>query len=162
MYRNSWMSCENWDMMKREEEAIFLTKCLIFQVYFLLAFVSPLPMSQGWHVIESHLTSAALHLQQLLSPPLQHFCQCYLLFSLLRHKSRAAWRDSELAHTHCHSLCWATCVLGWATAQLGFVVIRVLGGTKQLLWPSKDPCAELHQIKGFMLQAEDLDSKSVF
>lgn len=40
-------------------------------------------------------------------------------------------------------------------AQLGFVVIRVLGGTKGLLrdphGPGKDPCAELHQIKGFML-----------
>lgn len=34
-YRNSWMSSENWDIRKREE-AIFLIKCLIFQVYFLL------------------------------------------------------------------------------------------------------------------------------
>jgi len=42
---------------------------------------------------------------------------------------------------------------------------RLLGGIKLLIWdpqgPGKDPCAELHQIKEFMLQAEILESKSM-
>jgi len=53
--------------------------------------------------------------------------------------------------------------------RLGFVLTshdrRLLGGIKLLIWdpqgPGKDPCAELHQIKEFMLQAEILESKSM-
>lgn len=61
-YKNSWMSSENWDIRKREEEVIFLIKCLIFQVYFLLpklCFTSSYEPKMTSHWVTSHFSCIA-------------------------------------------------------------------------------------------------------
>lgn len=131
--------------------------------------VSPPLRSQEWQVTESHLTSAAPHLQQLLIPPPQHSASATSCSSCsdtkLRQGSGTASQPVPTAalpagppvcQAGLHAL--LACVLIWRVG-------RLLGGTWQLIQhpqePGKDPCAEIYPVTELTLQAEALQSKSM-
>lgn len=112
---SSWISGENWDVSNWGEEAIFPMKCLILQAYFLLpklCLTSSYEPEMTCHWVTSHFSCTSS--SAAFGPTSSAFCQCYILFSLLRHKAQAGKWDGESAHIHCYSSCWATCVPGWA------------------------------------------------
>lgn len=89
-YSNSSISGDNWDVSNWGEEAIFPIKCLILQRYFLLprlCLTSSYEPGMTCHWVAPHFSCTAA--SAAFGPTSSAFCQCYLLFSLLRHKAQA-------------------------------------------------------------------------